>query len=407
MKTSQLYLERMQTSWSQAARIIRTVFSGGGTPLFVGILLIALYFGYRRFLEWLPADFPLIGLLSFLLSLFLTSSRVRTWLKPPDLVFLLPMEARLTRYFRASLVYSSIIHLIHLALFMGLAYPLYLLKVGSLPEFWLSLLVLGLIQIGNVLIGWYEVRLTDVRSPVWLWSVKLFRWGVNWGLSFLILWKNWLWLIPGLLILGTWLFYMRFIMPPFPYPWTTLLKREQQTLSKYYAMARWFVDLPQIETPVKRRKWLIGLLDRLLPRQSPFSYLYWRSFLRQSELFGIYLRLIGWAMLMTLLLPNVWVSLVVLLLSLWMFADQLPEIAHPGQYPIWVKLYPIATDESKKSLVQMGWVLLGLQGLFIFLVISFLPWVPLVWLFGIGGLGLLAVLLMSSFYLPRQLSKFT
>ncbi|MBA4496144.1 ABC transporter permease [Paenactinomyces guangxiensis] len=405
MNTGQLFKERMQTSWFHAIRMLRAIFSGGGTPLFVGIFLILLYFGYTRFLEWLPRDFPTVSLLAFIFSLFLTSSRVRTWIRQPDLVFLLPMEPGMKDYFRASLIYSSVIHLIHLAVITGFAYPLFRVHLGSSTEFGIVFLLLGLMQVWNVLTGWYEERLSVFRSRAMVRILILLRWIINLGLAALILSKNWTLVIPALLIPAAVLWYIRSITPALPYPWEKLKKREQLTISRYYALAGWFIDVPQVKKEVKQRKILIGIMNRLFPNQKPLSYLYWRSFFRYSELFPIYIRLMGWAVLMVLILPHPWVSLTLLLLSLWMFGVQLPAIAAPGQYPVWIRLYPLSKEEQIRSLIRMGRVLLGFQTVLFTLVLFLLNRIPGLWAMIHGIIGLLAVYLISTFYLPRRLHR--
>jgi ABC-2 type transport system permease protein len=90
LDSTALFYKRMQQAWLKAIRIIRIVAGGGGTPLFAGIVLIGLYFGYKRFLEWVPPSFPTVLLTSLIFSLFLMSSRIRTWIKPSDPFFFLP-----------------------------------------------------------------------------------------------------------------------------------------------------------------------------------------------------------------------------------------------------------------------------------------------------------------------------
>jgi ABC-2 type transport system permease protein len=405
MSTSQLFTKRMQSSWNRAIRIIRLIAGGGGTPLFAGLTLIFLYFGYQRFLEWLPAHFPVVVLLSIIFSLLLTSNRLRTWIQPPDLVYLLPMEAKMKDYFHVSLIYSTVVQLVQLAMVMGLSYPLFRVRLGSSAEFGFTFLLLASLQVWNAGVGWYEVRLSPFRSSRVIGAFRLARWLDNFGLVFLVLQKQWIWFILSLPVpLGS-LWYIRSITPAFPYPWKKLREQEQQTLAKYRALAGWFVDLPEARATVKPRTWVIGIMNRLFPKQKPLPYLYWRSFFRYGELFSIYVRLVGWAVFMGFILPNPWVVAGILLLSIWMFGVQLPAIADERHYPIWIRLYPVSEQEKIHSVKQMGLVLLGLQSILSPLVLALLNRLSFAWLSVVGLIGLAASYLICHFYFPRQMRK--
>jgi ABC-2 type transport system permease protein len=288
---------------------------------------------------------------------------------------------------------------------MGFAYPLYRVSLGSSSEFAISFLLLAIIQVWNVLIHWHEIRLSTVRSSRWIWSSTFVRWLVNVVTTMVILEKVWTGLIALFPVLSLIFLYVQKITPAFPYPWAKLRDQEQRTLAKYYATARWFFDLPQVPTTIKRRKVLIQLLDRFLPKQQAFAYLYWRSFVRKSELFSIYLRLIVWVMFMTVILPYPWFIVFLYLLGLWLFAIQLPAIANHRLYPIWVRLYPISANEQTHTLKQMGFVLLGLQNVLYTLFLLLVNPLPFVVTIGLGIAGLGFNYLLSAFYLPGQIKK--
>jgi ABC-2 type transport system permease protein len=375
MNTAQLFIQRRQSSWQHAVRIVRVLAGGGGTPFILGILLSVLYYGYQRGLAWLPANFPVAALLALILSFFLTSSRLRTWIQPPDLFFLLPLEAQMGAYFRASLRYSWLIHLIHLGWIWLLFYPLYRIRCGETGDFILTGVGLALCQWVNVYSHWLEIRRTSFSSTSSLRKFILIRWGLNLGISFLLLQQNgWLLGMVAALFLGL-IWYLEQTTPPFPYPWILLRDQEQQTLARYYAIAREFVDLPEVVTPIKPRMWLIRWMERLLPQQQALSYLYWRSFFRSSELFSIYIRILVWAGCIIALFPNIWVFASILCLSSWMFGTQLPSLANPHHYPVWLQLYPLSQPERNRSLTQMNVILLGLQISLLTLIFFMLQWV--------------------------------
>ncbi|TCS96514.1 ABC transporter permease [Hazenella coriacea] len=405
METNQLFTKRMKSSWSHALQIIVTVLRGGGTLIIAMILFLSISFAYIQLLDLLPTDFPITWVLAILLAFLLTFSQVRTWIQVPDLVFLLPMEAKMKSYFRTSFLYSWVVDAIRLGFLWGFAYPLYMARIGSLLPFLLTYLILVVLLAWNLYMNWLQLRLTSRQNPWSLKGIRLLQWLINAGLVVVILDQRWLFLCVATIVPLIFGWGVRNWTPTFPYPWSDLQKREQRTLARYYSLARLFVDMPNKEEPIKKRTWLIFLFKHSPLKTDPFSYLYWRSFLRRGENFAIYLRLMFWAVIMLLFLPYPWVALLIPPITLWMFATQLAEIASSRRYPIWITLYPVPISKQKEALIQLGQVLLGFQALILSLLLLFFPWVPTLWLWGGWALNGITVFLLSQFLLPYSWKK--
>ncbi|MGA8943152.1 MAG: ABC transporter permease [Thermoactinomyces sp.] len=401
MNTSELFQKRMKSSWTYAMRIIRVIIGGGGTPLIALLVLIALYFAYQQFLAWLPADFPIALMLAVPYTLLVTSSRIRTWVKPADLVFLLPLETQMKPYFRASMIYSSAIHLIHLGIFTLLAYPLLFVMWKSNLAILLTYLFFALIQVFNVLLEWWEMRLTVSLSLNRLRMATVARFLLNGGIVFFFLHRQAagiLGMAAGLLILG-WI--LRKQIPDFPYPWQRMQAQEQRILTRYYAWAGKFVDLPRLKTPIRKRMWFVRFLPHW-SNQAASAYLFWRTFFRKSELFPVWGRLILWAMILIAAFPHRWVVLAVYPGCVWMFASQLPSLAQSQQYPIIHRLYPLQPKQWRQGLRGIGLVTIGSQTV----AIALFAWLAgamtiqeAILLIGGGGIITLAIVF---FYLPRS-----
>ncbi|MGA9173716.1 MAG: ABC transporter permease [Thermoactinomyces sp.] len=376
LDSTALFYKRMQQAWLKAIRIIRIVAGGGGTPLFAGIVLIGLYFGYKRFLEWVPPSFPTVLLTSLIFSLFLMSSRIRTWIKPSDPFFLLPAETNMKGYFRASLCYSSIVHIIHLAFVTLLLSPLLAAKaIDDRAPLWVLLFWLSLAQILNVLIEWQSVRLLCKWNRHKVQGIVFMRFLLNFLLVESAIHRHWISLLILFLILaGIWIGLFA-VTPAVPYPWFELKAQEQRLLARYYHLAGWFVDLPAVHQPVKRRNGLVQVADRLSNYQkNPLLYLYWRHFLRKSESYSIYFRLLLWAIIMMALFPIPWMIFGIYLAVSLMLVSQLPPLVNPNRYPAILKLYPLPKSAFKKSLAQIGSILLGLQAIILTIVIACFGW---------------------------------
>jgi len=366
MDTSQLFWKRMKTSWLRASQFMRQVVSGGGTPLFVGMILIFVYFGYTETLKSIPAGFPLIPLVSFIVALFLTWSRMRTWIQPADKTFLLPMEAEMAPYFRASLIYSSIMGLIRLSLLAIALSPLYLVKMGTMADYLSQWFLFALLQIWN---GWAYWRLLRMKLHHRLSFARwmgLIRFLFNWGFAAALFMKNgWACALLTIILLFATFGLVRWV-PAIPYPWLSLQRQEQKTRARYLAIARWFGNIPGIQNPIQPRTWLIRIIEWFMPKAPAYPYLLWRTLLRRTDFLQIYIGILVWAAFLSISLPHPWIILATCLSGVWMAGIQLPSLLHPNFYPVWIELYPIDDDEFGKALSSVGWRLL----IFLTLILS-------------------------------------
>lgn len=304
-------------------------------------------------------------------------------------------------YFRASLTYSAAIHLIHLGIFTLLAYPLFFIMWKSNLAILLAYLFFALIQVFNVLLEWWETRLTVSLSRNKIRMATGGRFLLNGGTVFFFLHQHAGGILGMTALLLIWGWALRKQVPAIPYPWQRLQTQEQNIKTRYYALAGMFVDLPHLKTPIKKRKWF----TRFLPHwsnQTASSYLFWRTFFRKSELFSICIRLILWAMILIAVFPNRWVVLAVYLGCIWMFSTQLPSLAQPQQYPVIHKLYPLPPKQWRQGLRSIGLVTIGMQTIAITLfawLVGAMAIPEAILLITLGGIITCAI---SYFYLPRS-----
>lgn len=405
IQTNQLFWERMKASWMRASQFMRQIVSGGGTPLFVGMVIIFLYLGYTEMLKTLPDHFPFIPLISLLVAIFLSFSRIRTWIQPADMTFLLPLEAKMAPYFRASLIYSSAMGLIRLFLLALMLSPLYFVKIGSTLDYLIQFAFFALLQVWNTWVYWYLLRLSFHRRTLPIRILHGIRFFFNLGWAFAIFSKNgWVCLLLTLMIfVASWGLIRQ--VPEIPYPWLALQKREQKIRARYLAIARWFGNMPGIPNPIQPRIWIIRLLDLLFPRASTYSYLFWRTLLRRSDFLQIYIGTCVWAAFIIFSLPYSWIIFGTCLAGVWIVGSQLPTLLRPNLYPIWVQLYPVAPHEFGKALSSLGWVLLILLTLILtgFLLLG--GFLPLIWTLGIAFSCLILSGVLCHFVLPKKVQR--
>lgn len=361
-----LYSVRLQSAWKKGIRYALLIIRGlHFLPVF---FLLFLYFGYKVFLDWLPATFPTYLLIAVILSGVLTRTQIRTLLKEPDPVFLMPAQNQLREYFRSSLQYSVIIQLLKTTVWMGFLFPLFFDRIGGIGAFFLSLVTLLFLKTWNVWIRWLEILsgitkelslilrgVTNLLITAWLFYGALF------GLPLVI----------ALLWLGCITLYFRKRTPPSHIiPWDRLIALEQQTVSRYYRLANQFIDVPFIGNEIKPRPWLT-FFYKWLPFRSTntYLYLYLRTFFRYSEPFGVTIRLtlIATGLLCLFSFMPWYFTASIYFGALYLTAIQLPWIRRIHRYQPWFWLYPLPVKQQQTDLARLLTFVLGIQGTLILL----------------------------------------
>lgn len=345
------FSRRRNHAWLQAIKIMRLIFNGGGFPILVGICLILFYISYTRLLEILSPDIWITPWMALFISIFMTFSPFRTWIQTADLTFLLPMEHKLSNYFKSCLKYNILIQMLRTSLLFFLLYPLYRFQLGDSKSYLITFLLLMGYQIIHTWFTWYQIK---VGTPWTKWVLL----GYNF-LFMIVLLENIWYLSMGMgLGLFAFLLYLRKIIPTHPWPWRVLVTHEQKRVAFYQKIASWFIDLPGKQKAIQQRNIWIFLLRLFEQQPRSFSYLYWRRFIRDRDYFMPYIHLLGMTTLMMWILSNPYIVLAIFVTSLAIFSIQFLTLKNTELYPVWIRLYP---KSIKKGLSQVSLVLLGLQ----------------------------------------------
>ncbi|ARU60201.1 hypothetical protein CBW65_03360 [Tumebacillus avium] len=355
-----LYAHRLKTAWQNGLVYALKAGRNVALPMSVPFVAVGIAFVYRYMLEIVPETFPSELFLAVVLAYFLTKSKVRTFIKEPDLVFLLPAEARMKEYFQRAVNYSSWMGALTFSFVMSLALPFYLFEIGSLAGFFLIWALLLLVKLWNVQEQWRSIAW---KTPAWVTAV---RFVVNAGLAWAIIHGYWyaaLFPVVLLLLRRRW---------PDGYPWSELMELEKKAVAGYLAFANFFVDVPEIMNRV--REWKFPQLP--WEHGNPFLFLYTRTFLRQSEYFGIAVRITLTAFVGLFFVTNVWIGLGVYLLALYVTGKQMPNMATERKYPDVMELYPLEEEAKLKGYSQLAFGVMVVQSVLLFLpaLIAGLPW---------------------------------
>jgi ABC-2 type transport system permease protein len=348
------YKKRLSSHMKELGRYARYMLNGH-TAIALLFLIAALAYYYQLWLSQLPDDFPTALIVGVVFGLIASYSPVRTLLQEPDLVFLLPAEAKMKAYFRNSLIYSYVVQLYLVLLAAAVLGPLY---TSSFEEregstyLW-TVFILLVFKLANLLANWwmYKVRNVNYRR------VEL---AVRMALNILVFY----FIVSGQMAaaaIATVLFAVLFLFD-YSYSkkqagivWDLLLEKDQNSMQAFYRVANMFSDVPHIKTRVRRRQWLVSLVTRNIPfeHRASFDYLYRITFVRSGDYVGMYVRLLFLGGLFVIIIPNLWVKLLFVILFLYLSSFQMMTLYQHHRTIIWLDIYPVEQSDRERSLVKL------------------------------------------------------
>lgn len=353
----QMWRERRGAYWNEAIRYLRLIGNSGFMfSIYVAFILTAYY--YSVFLKWLPETFPTALILALIATFLLVRSPIRTFLKEADLVFLLPLEGKMDGYFRKSLRYSFMLQSFTIIFVLFVLSPLYFDRIDPRAGmFVLTLIVLIAVNYWNVTSSWYEMVLRE-GQPRWM-SVIL-RTAVTFVFTLLLFHHAAIYflVILALLMVFLSLFYYRPLLDKHTLKWERLLEVEEGRLMAFYRMANLFTEVPRLKNRVRARRWVSSFIRPSFDKKSVFTVFYYKTFVRASDYFGTYMRLLIVGIIVLLILPNGWGQLIVFLLILYISGMQLYTIWGHRSGGNWEMLFPIPRQTRERSFLKMVLILL-------------------------------------------------
>ena len=279
-----------------------------------------------------------------LLALALLWNPVRTYLKPPDLVFLLPLEGEARHYFRGAWVYGAAVSGAAAAFVFGLYLPFHrLTDAAPAPVLALVLMILKMLLYFG---AWKERQFRSRAARALLTAVKtlavfatvyaLLRFRLSYG---------------HLLLPLLWGAYAAAVKIPESYRihWQHLLQLERRTQARIDAWFRFFTDLPQQAGTYRRRAYLDAILKPIRhTRRNAALYLYARTLLRSPEAAMIG-RMIVLAAALIWLFPGPWSAAPIYIVFIWLIGMQLRGLPPPAGNPLLDAVSPIADAERRNA----------------------------------------------------------
>lgn len=329
--------------------------------------------------------------------------RLATLTEEADQVFLLPKESAMHTYLWHALSYSFGVSALVLLALLGISMPLVVVATkGSFLHFFLYAGILLGLKGGHFCLQVYQLygspRLFQLYQVLWL--------GISLGMCLLALYvQAWLALCGSLAFLVGMIFFVKRQMQRLPLKWEKMIQKEKQRMYRVYQFIHLFTDVPEIQTTVKRRKYLDPFLRPIRrSSQNTYLYLYARRLLRGSEYSGLCLRLILIGCVLLFFLDAFWFSLGVALFFVYLIGFQMIPLYTQFDYILMTQLYPLSLNEKTKSLQSLLGGLLGVTAcLFSGMALFALPnIVESFWLL----LALVAeIFLLLFFYVPYRIRK--
>ncbi|GAK11289.1 LOW QUALITY PROTEIN: ABC transporter, permease protein EscB [Geomicrobium sp. JCM 19039] len=395
MNIEQLFSDRRQAFWNVSIRYIRLMANSGLMAAVLAlILIIGLY--YQNFLDWLPQDFPVLLVLTVLFAYMLTRSPIRTFFQSGDLVYLLPLEAKLDRYTRQAQVYSWTIQSAVFVFVLFLLGPLYIDRLS--PEFSHLLMTIAVFLVAkawNIQAQWqnYEANTlqTNGNSGCGFTSLRCLFWSLSLCLVLLLL--------MGFLLA----FYYRPKMKNHQLKWDQLIELEEQTLNSFYRFANAFTDVPHLKSRVRKRSMLANQWERLHNKSSnTYVYLYGKTFARSGDYFGIFVRLAIVGALLVYATPGEWQWLAVAISVLFTYitGSQLVTIYYHHRTIVWPDLYPVHQHVREQSVQSFVRTLMAAQ-IFWLTLITGITSMSVAYAMMALFLGLLLVIFYAQVQVPK------
>jgi ABC-2 type transport system permease protein len=334
-----LWRERFGRTSKELGRYLRYIFNGHLVVVFIFLLGSGAYY-YQDFVKSLSPDFPIEIIMSVTIAILLTYSPIYTFLLDADRIFLLPLENKLSSYFRNSMLVSLGLQIYLLLMLLALLMPMYSqVNQEGFGDFFLFLLIITLIKGWNLLVRWQiqyfvETSVQIIDSFVRYWLNAIFLYFLFSGESIYMA------VLGGLMVF---LFvYFRNQIPSKGLKWERLIELEEKRMTSFYRIANMFTDVPKLKDRVKRRKWLDGILNLLSYKQElTYLHLYIRTFFRAGDYLGLVFRLTVIGSGALFLVSNGIGQVVIVVLFLYLTGFQLLPMWNHHQNKIWVSLYPL------------------------------------------------------------------
>ncbi|MCD2524758.1 hypothetical protein CHCC15325_2241 [Bacillus licheniformis] len=355
---------------------------------------------YSKWLKEMPEGFPAYWVMAVIFSFILTGSYVRTLIKEADLVFLLPLEAKMEPYFQQAFRFSLLTQLFPLAAAALALAPLYFEASGKGFSAYLVLLIQLLVLKGwNTAMQWRMTFFGEKNMRVTDWIVRLL---LNTIAIYFALASSYGFAAAVYLIMAALYVYFKVIDKKKSFKWELHIEDEIRRKQRFYRIANLFTDVPHLRKQAKRRAYLDWML-RFIPYEQSrtFTYMYGRAFIRSNDYFGIVVRLTAiFGIIIAYFSTYEWVSAALIVFTVFITGIQLTPLFDHFSHLSLQELYPVKAAEKRKSFFGLLHIVLSVQALVLSAVAgAMMQWTGM--LAGLAGSALLIFVILKPYFNSR------
>lgn len=366
--------------------------------LLLFILLGAGGFAYSEYLNALQMGMAEPRLLLLLLYFIVTSSSsVRLLLEPADQIFLLPKEQAYKKIFKQSVIQSFLTSLISLGVLTVVTFPVLVATLSvEIIDMFLLFIVLASLK------SWSLLQLIQRFFETKTYSKWLFLVARGFVLLSLLFFTIRLtsFFVFILTIFLVYQFYTNTLKQSVPFKWDVMIETEEKRMQRLYRFISMFVNVPNIQTNIKRLAWLDKALAWLSSKQPNAAYYYvLRLVARNTDYSLLIVRVILVGAILLLVTNSFVISTLLVILFLYVVGFQLLPLAQEMERLPQFQMYPIEAALKSMSVFRLVFQILVIVNIFLaFATIFNLGWNS----FGILLIGLLFAYIFSFVYAPRR-----
>ncbi|MBT2731229.1 ABC transporter permease [Carnobacterium sp. ISL-102] len=367
-------------------------------------LVGAMGYAYSNYLKTITSydvKGQLIGIIIF--TGVLSIGKLATIIQAADAVFMLPKEEAMGAYFEQAKWRSLWLPSFIIIVTVGVLMPL-LVAMSGFAFSDMFYFVLMLIILKETDLNAQVLNLKIKESKEWI-KIRLLLFGIYFIVSgFALLISPIMGLVGAVVVTVSYRAALSRKSNAQTYQWEKMLKDESNRMKRIYQFINLFTDIPALKGSVKRRAYLDGFLKKIQKNKSNvFYYLYARAFLRGTEYSGLYIRLVGIAMLLSGLGSSFILSVFFTAIFLYLTGFQLLPLYFHFDNLSSAVLYPIKQNDKLQSLKKLLSLLMMFEGLLITATsaihLSFIEVLVLLISSVVFNLG------FCQFYLPIRINK--
>lgn len=331
--------------------------------MFLIIVLGAVLINYSKWLA-IASKVELYSVLiaaTLAFSYYLVSTKIKTYIKEADAVFLLPLEKYYRKVGLKTVINSTVVHIITVVIFYFATKPITNL-IGNIDR--LSIFMLLIVIIWNNLLKYLQV----IHYKEIIWS-KLLLFIVIFMQLLVVFFDNIAIRVIYFISIMVLAVFTLHIMKnagnklnakdqeKYVVNWNQAADYDKHRIESYLKFVNMFVDVPLSGVKVARRKYFDILLPKLtkdnFKKENSFKYYYYRVFLRQENTVYLALRLMLLAALVIFSFKNTYVSGLAIISYSYLTIIQLVPLYKQMSNNIWHSILPVSEDIKIKSYKQL------------------------------------------------------